>query len=139
MIFLTRRPPAAHLLVAFLALASAILTGQPKEAPASQPLRLPDGRVGEPYEQSLEVPQQADIRSLKWEVVDGELPPGLTLSESGEITGTPTGAKKIFYMFRVKVVDAQYPARAGNIWCTLLVRNPPLAISLKQADRKSVV
>jgi hypothetical protein len=52
---------------------------------------LPDGKVGEEYDQMVEA--FADAASYTWSMVDGSLPDGLTLdAPSGTIGGTPKAA-----------------------------------------------
>ena len=51
---------------------------------------LPDGVVGEPYEAQLEAVGGSPPYS--WSIVDGVLPPGLSLASDGKITGTPTAS-----------------------------------------------
>ena len=50
---------------------------------------IPDGIVGMPYSYQLESAMSGDAT---WSIVGGELPPGLMLSSSGMISGTPTQA-----------------------------------------------
>jgi hypothetical protein len=49
---------------------------------------LPGAAVGVHYSVVLEVPRTRDI--VVWALVDGSLPPGLTLTGGGEIVGTPS-------------------------------------------------
>jgi len=52
------------------------------------PDHLPDGRLGAPYSLTLTTTFAGDA---VWRVLQGELPPGLTLNETtGQITGTPS-------------------------------------------------
>jgi hypothetical protein len=48
---------------------------------------LPDGKVKRVYFASLQA-----SRPATWRVTGGALPPGLTLSAAGQITGTPRSA-----------------------------------------------
>lgn len=52
---------------------------------------LPDGRVGEPYYLEL----QAECTTGLW-FVGGELPPGLSFTSEGVLSGTPTVAGLYF-------------------------------------------
>ena len=51
---------------------------------------LPGGTVGEPYTETI-LAATGDA-SITWSVSNGSLPAGLSLSEDGKITGTPTTA-----------------------------------------------
>jgi hypothetical protein len=63
---------------------------------------LPSGAVGAPYSQSLSATGGASPYS--WSIILGALPPGLSLSSAGAITGTPTTAGGA--VFVVTVTDA---------------------------------
>lgn len=60
---------------------------------------LPDGKVGTAYNQTLKAADTSG--DVKWEKESGNLPDGLSLSEDGEISGTPE--KTGTYTFTVKV------------------------------------
>ncbi len=64
---------------------------------------LADGTVDQAYSQSL--PVIGDFRPFSWELSSGALPPGLELSGSGVIFGTP--ARSGAYSFSIGVTDAQ--------------------------------
>ncbi|MED0673143.1 hypothetical protein P4S95_23495 [Aneurinibacillus aneurinilyticus] len=53
-----------------------------------QSLNLNDAYIGVPYSQILSVPTN---EAAIWEIVDGDLPLGIELAETGELMGTPTG------------------------------------------------
>ena len=59
-----------------------------EEHPTSYYLILPDALDGSYYEAELQVSQGDGI--YHWEIDHGSLPPGITLSESGVISGTPS-------------------------------------------------
>ena len=63
---------------------------------------LPYGAVGLAYSASLL--GSGGTGSYTWALVDGQLPPGLSLSPSGVISGTPTGPAGT-YTFTVRVTD----------------------------------
>ena len=63
---------------------------------------LPDGNVGTPYSQTLTVDGGSGTRT--WRVAPFEiLPPGLTLSTAGVLSGTPTGPGQ--FSFTLSVSD----------------------------------
>jgi len=66
---------------------------------------LPGGTVGVPYAESLLA--SGGTAPYVWTITAGSLPPGLALSPSGAITGTPSGAGS--FNFTVQVVDATAP------------------------------
>ena len=76
---------------------------RPKHCTISTSAVLPDGEVGTPYSQTLT--QTGATAPVVWSVVSGSLPPGLTLSFSGVISGTPTGSAAS-YGFVVRAADA---------------------------------
>ena len=87
---------------------------------------LPDADVQSPYTATL-VPS-GGLGPYTWTLDSGTLPPGLTLSSGGVISGTPplsdlgaAGAAKM-YSFKVKVTDSQTPTAAfqtGNFTITV--------------------
>ena len=66
------------------------------------PASLPDAWLATPYQQTLTV--TGGTAPHVFAVVSGSLPPGLTLSSSGAIAGTPTAGGT--YSFTVRVTDA---------------------------------
>jgi sugar lactone lactonase YvrE len=56
--------------------------------------------VGEDYSQSLAV--TGGLGPFTWSVTSGSLPPGLTLSTAGTITGTPTTAGSVSFTVRAR-------------------------------------
>ncbi len=65
-------------------------SGTVKIAPTITTESLPGGTVGEPYTETI-LAATGDA-SITWSVSNGSLPAGLSLSEDGKITGTPTTA-----------------------------------------------
>ncbi len=63
---------------------------------------LPAGTVGTPYSQALVA--TGGTPPYTWSLSFGSLPPGLTLSPSGSITGTPSATGT--YLVTVQVVDS---------------------------------
>lgn len=63
---------------------------------------LPDATIGTPYSKQL-VESPGVVASEVWSVVSGSLPPGLMLSPSGLLSGTPTGSPASYH-FTIQVV-----------------------------------
>ena len=81
--------------------------------PASGPLLVcPTGQVGQPYTVQLAAHGGCDI--YWWEIPNGSLPPGLKMSSSGLVTGTPTAAADTSPWMTVHDL---LPSQGGNPWC----------------------
>jgi hypothetical protein len=78
-------------------------------------LVCPSGSIGTPY--SLQVKARGGCEpSIVIRLQNGSLPPGLSISSSGLISGTPTQAGN--YRFWLQVHDVG-PAEGGPSWCTV--------------------
>ncbi|HET7743996.1 MAG TPA: Ig domain-containing protein [Gaiellaceae bacterium] len=84
------------------------------------------GTIGQPYSQSLTAKEVLSVNPLtgpdvpaSWSVQSGSLPPGITLSEQGLLSGTPTAEGR--YQF---VVKAQNGSPFDTKQYTLSVRQP---------------
>lgn len=66
---------------------------------------LASGGVGVPYSATLSA--TGGTPPYTWSLVSGSLPPGLSLSSAGEISGTPSAAGS--YSFTVQVTDSSTP------------------------------
>jgi hypothetical protein len=86
--------------------ASAVLG--PRAVPAVATASLPDGKVGNAYSQTLVA--SGGIAPYLW--VAGPLPPGLTLSQDGTLSGTPTAAGT--YTLSLSVVDHAASPQAAD-------------------------
>jgi hypothetical protein len=81
--------------------------------PASGPLLVcPAGQVGQPYNLQLIARQGCDL--YRWEIVNGSLPAGLSMSSSGKITGVPTAATEVIPWV---IVHDLLPSEGGYSWC----------------------
>lgn len=85
---------------------------------------LPSGTIGSAYSWSLSA--SGGNGSYSWSATSSSLPPGLSISTSGVISGTPTSAG--FYTFTVTVSDGQNPAVTRSI--TLNVAGTQLQITV---------
>jgi len=84
---------------------------------------LPNATQGQPYAQILL--EQGGVGPLTWTLAGGTLPPGISLSSSGILLGTPTASGA--YSFSVHLVDSSNPQK-GVTSATLtlnVVPQPP--------------
>ena len=124
----SRRPlPALLLLLFALLLGATISFGMASAAPAASfndsapcphpgsgdpALVCPGGEVGKPYALQLTGVGGCDL--YWWENPQGALPPGLTLTSSGLISGTPTTAGIARFWI---IIHDLLPGQGGNVWC----------------------
>ena len=80
---------------------------------------LPGGTVGVAYSATLAATGGCTTSSYVWSV-SGQLPPGLTFSTSGSLSGMPTTAGK--YSFGIQVMDCSGAVVQQS--CTVTVSNP---------------
>jgi Putative Ig domain len=66
---------------------------------------LPRAKVGSPY--GVFLVREGGSGPFQWDVVDGSLPAGISLSEAGELAGTPTGAGSVSFEVRVRDAGGQ--------------------------------
>lgn len=80
---------------------------------------LPDGTAGDPYDQTLEA--TGGEPPYDWQIVSGNLPPGISLSEDGDLSGTCFDAG--IYTFTVRVTDSADPSATDQQELTLTVND----------------
>jgi len=84
-----------------------------KPCPASGPLLVcPAGQVGQPY--SLQLLAHGGCDTYWWEIPNGSLPPGLKMSSTGLVTGTPTTVADTSPWMTVHDL---LPSQGGPPWC----------------------
>ncbi|HEX3570466.1 MAG TPA: Ig domain-containing protein [Acidobacteriaceae bacterium] len=91
---------------------------------------LPSLGVGTTYTQQLQA--TGGTSPYSWSLASGSLPPGVTLSSSGLISGSVSSATSSYtYTFSVKVQDASSPVQTAttNTSIALIVNASPLSIS----------
>jgi putative Ig domain-containing protein/Big-like domain-containing protein len=94
---------------------------------------LPDATVGVSYSRTLVA--SGGRPSYSWLVESGALPPGLSMSQSGTISGTPSTAGTSNFSLRVTDTDGGSTAKA----LTLVVKPAaPLTITTSQLPKGSV-
>jgi len=100
-----------------------LLTVRPPAITITTASPLPGGFVGQAYSVTFEASGGASPYS--WALAEGSLPPGLLLSTSGALTGTPTTTGT--YNFTVRVTDsAQVTVTKAFV---LVISPPPLTIT----------
>lgn len=78
--------------------------------------------VGKAYNGSLTA-SGGDL-FYQWSPSGGDLPPGLSLTAAGNITGTPTEAGK--FLFVARVADSESTPQYADVVVTLTVNPPPI-------------
>ena len=67
------------------------------------------------------------LQPFTWTIDSGALPPGLTLTAGGVLSGTPPTGSAGTYNFTVRVTDSQSPVKAYQVANLSLMINPPLS------------
>jgi hypothetical protein len=124
--------PAVILLIIFAVSLSFVACGKGTPPPNIQPLTvatrsLPVGITAKAYNTSLAA--NGGVGPYNWTITSGSLPDGLTMSNSGVISGTPT--KKGVSSVTVQVTDSQTPTAAVASAGLNLTVNDPLSITTK--------
>lgn len=98
-----------------------------EEAPPGTVARpLPEGKVGQPYDYQLQA--EGGLAPLTWRVVNGELPPGLTLDADGKLNGIPTTPRREAYQLVIEVADSSQPPQRLAQPFLLTVQAAPLRL-----------
>ena len=85
---------------------------------------LPNALINNPYSQALSA--IAGVTPYAWSIASGSLPPGLSLSSAGVLSGSPNAAGS--YTFTVQAADSTVPPQTTTRAFTLVVA-PPLSIT----------
>lgn len=81
---------------------------------------LPDGGYDSNYSETLQTVNGTG--GISWQLTGGNLPPGISLSSSGDLTGTPTSAAAgQTYNFEITATDASSPGETDTKSFTLHV------------------
>jgi len=89
------------------------------------PAALPGAVINVPYSTTLT--SVGGKGPFTWALSSGTLPPGLTISTAGVISGTPTTLGTT--SFKVSVTDSQTPVAAVDVATEMITVNPPLSIT----------
>ncbi len=87
------------------------------------PSTLPDGTVGDAYDQTISA--TGGTSSYTFAVTTGSLPPGLTLTTGGSLSGTPTTIGN--YSFTITATDAQ--SCTGSRAYSVTINCPTIAVN----------
>lgn len=87
----------------------------------TDPMDLPYGVIGEPY--SHQMAATGGVLPYHFSIQVANLPEGLTMSQSGLISGTPTKVKN--YTFAVRVEDSDDPVKAFFKYHNLRIYSEP--------------
>jgi len=98
------------------------------------PLALPTAVINVPYSATLTA--GGGLQPFTWALASGTLPPGLSISASGVISGTPTALGTT--TFRVSVTDSQTPTQAVDIKSKSITVNSALAVTTTTLTSGSV-
>jgi hypothetical protein len=110
---------------------------------ATEVYLLPESRVGEPYQSDIEAVLRDKYRLkvetgrsesiVQWFLLDGELPPGLTVRTNSTVTGTPSSYRAQPYQFRVRIVD-QSASNAEQLVVPLSITVAPPGLRLARIE-----
>jgi hypothetical protein len=95
---------------------------------------LPGGATGSLYNVTLVATGGVVPYSWKW--LTGQLPPGLSLSANGVLSGTPTGGGT--YKFSVQLTDSGTSPQAATARFSVTIVTTPLVIRTKSLSRATV-
>jgi len=84
---------------------------------------LPGGTVGQVYA-ATQLTKFGGGTAVTWTVSSGHLPPGLMLSSSGQLTGTPTSAGSFVVHIRVAPSDAGVTSPTATKAFTIVIATP---------------
>lgn len=97
---------------------------------------LPDGLAGSPYQQALRATGGPGPFIWSWGDATASPIPGLTLSETGVLSGTPTRPGAYNFLLRV-AGPASSEARPATRSCTLVVRQTTVAPTIQACPQES--
>jgi len=95
---------------------------------------LPAAVINVPYSATLTA--IGGQQPFTWALASGTLPPGLSISAAGVISGTPTALGTT--NFKVQVTDSQTPTAAVDTAAKSITVNPPLSIATTTLTAGSV-
>jgi hypothetical protein len=100
-------------------------TGRAQDAPAKI---LKPGTVGTPYPDAGEIKAEGGLAPFTWHLSGGQLPPGLSVSPEGKISGTPATAASQPFTFEMTVSDSSRPPQMAAQHFSIVIGAAPLRI-----------
>jgi hypothetical protein len=113
-----------------------VLSGTAAPPPITPPTisgSLPNGTVGSPYLATLTA--KGGIPPYTWTLASRQLPAGLTLSQPGVISGTPSSSGS--FTFSVQAKDSATSPQAATQSESITVASAPLVMPLWSADMET--
>ncbi len=96
---------------------------------------LPEAKAGAAYEYTIRT--EGGQPPFKWSVVEGNLPPGIELDQSGVLRGIPTAPRSQVYEFTLQVSDSSEPPRTSTQRFALGVTPASLKIVLSEQSQQT--
>ena len=96
-------------------------------------MALPNGKASQPYRAMLSV--NGGTRPYTWSVVAGSLPPGLTINNSGTVSGIPCGDSGTWWA-TFQVTDAR--TRTAKKSLSIFIAVAPLEITTTSLSKATV-
>src|SRR5208283_5001942 len=116
----------AYSFLAMAIICTLLMSGCGGKTPSNGPaalnistLTLPVGAIGDVYREGLVA--TGGQQPYTWTIDSGTLPPGLSLTTDGVISGTPTTVGN--YGFTLRVTDSQTPVQAYQVGSTSITIN----------------
>src|SRR5262249_25662940 len=97
---------------------------------------LPAAKAGADY--SYQFNSSGGLAPFSWQVIEGQLPPGITLDSSGKLQGKSADPSGESYKFAIEVSDSSQPPQRFSQWFSLTVEASPLRIVLNSGALKIV-
>lgn len=129
-----KTPHAERLLLVISSILMTLGTSQTLAAQGTFP--LPPAKVGVPYQFNIQT--DGGLLPFKWEISDGDLPPGIQLLPTGELKGTPNSPSQQPFEFAVRVADSEQPAQEFVQRFSLSVAPSELRIEVRPAPLKTI-
>jgi len=91
-------------------------------------LVLNPGNVGASYSDAGQIKATSLSGTLKWSRTAGDLPPGLSVSTDGKISGTPSAGRSAPYVFTLTATDTSTPPKTEILKYSIQVPDAPVTV-----------